>query len=215
MHGNPSSSRAPRARDVDGIVALARLNEAEAGGTLTGKRTPEAVAAAIARLPNIVAKRDGRVVGFLLTADKAAPDLPPVVRAMLAAYSGGADAYIYGPICVDASVRGGGVMAAMVDEVKRLLPGREGILFIRRDKPRRCAPMPSSACARSPASSMTAPTSRCSLIDENVDALAIASRQRARFARHALPAGFARYFFKLAGEAGGEREGARASAREG
>jgi predicted GNAT superfamily acetyltransferase len=119
--------------DVDGIVALARLNEAEAGGTLTGRRTPEAVAAAIARLPNIVARRDGGIVGFLLTADKAAPDLPPVVRAMLAAYSGGADAYIYGPICVASSERGGGVMAAMVDEVKRLLPGREGILFIRRD----------------------------------------------------------------------------------
>lgn len=119
--------------DVDGIVALARLNEAEAGGTLTGKRTPEAVAAAIARLPTIVARRDGQVVGFLLTADKAAPDLPPVVRAMLAAYAGDDDAYIYGPICIAASERGGGVMAAMVAELKRQLPGREGILFIRSD----------------------------------------------------------------------------------
>jgi predicted GNAT superfamily acetyltransferase len=80
-----------------------------------------------------VAKRDGRVVGFLLTADKAAPDLPPVVRAMLAAYPGAADAYIYGPICVDASLRGSGAAVAMVAALKRLLPGREGILFIRRD----------------------------------------------------------------------------------
>ncbi|MGE5147018.1 MAG: N-acetyltransferase family protein [Candidatus Eiseniibacteriota bacterium] len=125
-------ARADRA-DVDGIVALARLNEAEAGGTLTGRRTPEAVATALARLPNIVARRHGRIVGFLLTADKSAPDLPPVVRAMIAAYPGDTDAYIYGPICVAASERGGGVMAAMVAELKRLLPGREGILFIRRD----------------------------------------------------------------------------------
>jgi predicted GNAT superfamily acetyltransferase len=125
-------ARADRA-DVDGIVALSRANEAEAGGTLTGRRTPETVAAALARLPTIVAKRDGRIVGFLLTADKAAPDLPPVVRAMVSAYPGDNDAYIYGPICVAASERGGGVMAAMVAELKRLLPGREGILFIRRD----------------------------------------------------------------------------------
>jgi predicted GNAT superfamily acetyltransferase len=127
-------ARAGRA-DVDGIVALSRSNEAEAGGTLTGKRTQATVLAALERLPCIVAKRDGRVVGFLLTADKTAPDLPPVVRAMLAVYPGAADAYIYGPICVDASVRGAGVADAMVAEVKRLLPGREGILFIRRDNP--------------------------------------------------------------------------------
>ena len=121
--------------DVDGIVALSRLNEAENGGSLTGRRTQATVAAALARLPSIVARRDGRIVGFLLTADKTAPDLPPVVRAMLAAYPGAPDAYIYGPICVDASERGSGVAAAMVGELKRLLPGREGILFIRRDNP--------------------------------------------------------------------------------
>jgi len=127
-------ARATRA-DVDGIVALSRANEAENGGTLTGRRTHANVEAALERLPSIVARRDGRVVGFLLTADKAAPDLPPVVRAMLAAYPGADDAYVYGPICVDASVRGRGVAAAMVAELKRLLPGREGILFIRRDNP--------------------------------------------------------------------------------
>lgn len=127
-------ARAERA-DVDGIVALSRLNEAENGGSLTGRRTPATVAAALARLPSIVARRDGRIVGFLLTADKAAPDLPPVVRAMLAAYPGAPDAYIYGPICVDAGERGSGVAAAMVGELKRLLRGREGILFIRRDNP--------------------------------------------------------------------------------
>jgi predicted GNAT superfamily acetyltransferase len=121
--------------DVDGIVALSRANEAEAGGTLTGRRTHATVAAALARLPIIVARRGDRIVGFLLTADKAAPDLPPVVRAMLAAYAGAPDAYVYGPICVDASARGDGVAAAMVAELKRLLPGREGVLFIRRDNP--------------------------------------------------------------------------------
>jgi len=121
--------------DVDGIVALSRANEAEAGGTLTGKRSRATVEAVLARLPSIVARRGERIVGFLLTADKAAPDLPPVVRAMLAAYPGAPDAYIYGPVCVAASERGGGVAAAMVAELKRLLPGREGILFIRRDNP--------------------------------------------------------------------------------
>jgi GNAT superfamily N-acetyltransferase len=125
-------ARAGRA-DVDGIVALSRLNEAESGGTLTGKRTPASVLAAVERMPCIVARRGARLVGFLLAAAKDAPDLPPVVRAMLAAYAGGDDAYIYGPICVDSSERGTGAAAAMVDALKRLLPDREGILFIRRD----------------------------------------------------------------------------------
>ena len=54
---------------------------------------------------------------------------------MLAAYSGATDAYVYGPICVSAEERGKGFAQAMFAELQRLLPGREGILFIRRDNP--------------------------------------------------------------------------------
>lgn len=57
----------------------------------------------------------------------------PVIRAMLAAYPGTADAYVYGPICVSVEERGKGLAQAMFEELRRLQPGREGILFIRRD----------------------------------------------------------------------------------
>jgi hypothetical protein len=77
----------------------------------------------------------GAVAGVLLAdaAEHAASS--PIIRAMLAAYPGGPDAYVYGPICVDEAERGQGIAQAMFAERGRHLPGREGILFIRRDNP--------------------------------------------------------------------------------
>ncbi|MNP59900.1 hypothetical protein D3C76_1549340 [compost metagenome] len=57
----------------------------------------------------------------------------PVVRAMFSAYEGAPDAYVYGPICVAAEARGQGLAQAMFSALRRQLPAREGILFIRRD----------------------------------------------------------------------------------
>src|SRR4030095_8478966 len=59
----------------------------------------------------------------------------PIIRAMLAVYPGARDAYVYGPICVSAEERGKALAQAMFVELQRLLRGREGILFIRRDNP--------------------------------------------------------------------------------
>jgi predicted GNAT family acetyltransferase len=59
----------------------------------------------------------------------------PIIRAMLEAYPGTADAYVYGPICVKEEERGKGLAQAMFTELRRLERGREGILFIRRDNP--------------------------------------------------------------------------------
>jgi len=57
----------------------------------------------------------------------------PVIRAMLDAYPGSPGAYVYGPICVSEEERGKGLAQAMFAELRRLEPGREGILFIRSD----------------------------------------------------------------------------------
>jgi GNAT superfamily N-acetyltransferase len=43
------------------------------------------------------------------------------------------DAYVYGPICVEETERGQGVAATMFAALRARLPGREGVLFIRRD----------------------------------------------------------------------------------
>ena len=57
----------------------------------------------------------------------------PVVEAMLRVHPGGKGAYIYGPICVARSERGYGLAARLFAALRMQLPGREGVLFIRRD----------------------------------------------------------------------------------
>ena len=116
--------------DVQGILALAAENGPDRGGELSVRLRREAAVARISALPCIVARREGRVIGFLLTSEAKVP-CPPIVEAMLCAYSGSSGAYVYGPVCVDGTERGQGLAAAMFAELRQLLPGREGILFIK------------------------------------------------------------------------------------
>jgi L-amino acid N-acyltransferase YncA len=122
-----------RAGDIDGVLALQEANQAEYGGTLSARMPLEFFVAAIDGMPVIVARRDGRVVGFLVSSPKHPPPEAPVMRAMLRAWPGGDDAYSYGPVCVAAEERGHGLAAAMFAALRARLPGREGILFIRTD----------------------------------------------------------------------------------
>ena len=115
---------------VDGILKLAEANSPERGGELTGRLPREEVAATIQMSPAVVAVSKGLVVGFLLTWEKSFATTPCAVT-MLAAYSGSEDAFVHGPVCVDASLRGRGVAGAMFNELRKLIPGREGILFIK------------------------------------------------------------------------------------
>ena len=57
----------------------------------------------------------------------------PIVKAMFDAYQGTPEAYVYGPVCVGEEERGKGLAQKMFAALKRLEPGREGILFIRQD----------------------------------------------------------------------------------
>lgn len=122
-------------RDLDGIVALQAANQPERGGTLSACLPPARIAEMMSEMPLIVARRDGRVAGYLMTSTREMNADVPVINAMLAAYPGTADAYVYGPICVEAEERGKGLAQAMFSELRRLVPMREGILFIRRDNP--------------------------------------------------------------------------------
>lgn len=121
--------------EIDGIVTLQEANQPERGGTLSARFSREKILAMMQDLPLLVAREQGRVVAFLMTSSKTLNADVAIIQAMLAAYPGAADAYVYGPICVTAEARGKGVAQALFCEVKRLLPGREGILFIRSDNP--------------------------------------------------------------------------------
>ena len=119
--------------DLDGIVELQAANQPEQGGTLSASLPRSRIAEMMREMPLIVARRGDRIAGFLMTSTRAMNADVPIIRAMLAAYSGTSDAYVYGPVCVGAEERGKGLAQAMFSELRRLAPAREGILFIRRD----------------------------------------------------------------------------------
>jgi predicted GNAT superfamily acetyltransferase len=121
--------------DLDGVMDLQIANQPERAGTLSASLPRSRIAKMMCAMPLIVARRSGRITGFLMTSTREMNADVPIIRAMLAAYPGATDAYVYGPICVSAEERGNGLAQAMFAELQRLLPGREGILFIRRDNP--------------------------------------------------------------------------------
>ena len=121
--------------DLDGILELQAANQPERGGMLSANLSRSRVAELMLGMPLIVARRSGRVVAFLMNSTREMNDDIPIIRAMLDAYPGTADAYVYGPICVKEEERGKGLAQAMFTELRRLERGREGILFIRRDNP--------------------------------------------------------------------------------
>lgn len=119
--------------DLDGIVALQRANQMAQGGMLSAEIPRWRIAEMMHSMPLIVAKRDGHVRGFLMASTRAMMAELPVMVAMFGAYTAAADAYVYGPVCVDPAERGKGLAAAMFAQLRRLEPGREGVLFIRAD----------------------------------------------------------------------------------
>ncbi|MEO9386788.1 GNAT family N-acetyltransferase [Chromobacterium phragmitis] len=121
-------------QDRDGIASLLRDNSPSRGGALTGEFPADKVAAMLQTgMPVIAALRGGQVVGALFSAAADHPSPPPAVAAMLRAWPGSPNAYVYGPICVAESERGQGLPARLYAALRARLPGREAILFIRRD----------------------------------------------------------------------------------
>lgn len=121
--------------DVDGILALMAANQPSQGGRLSASLPRERLLAMLDDLPFVVARHQNEVIGFLLTCSRQMNADVPVIRAMLAAYPGKPDAYVYGPVCVAGHMRGQGVAAAMFACLKATLPKRQGILFVRQDNP--------------------------------------------------------------------------------
>ena len=119
--------------DVAGILELQAANQQACGGMLSAELPRGRVEAMMRSMPLIVARRSGRVVGFLMATTQDMNSGLAVVRAMFDAYPSSPESYVYGPICVDPSERGQGLAAAMFAVLRALEPGREGVLFIRSD----------------------------------------------------------------------------------
>ncbi|WP_219211073.1 GNAT family N-acetyltransferase [Variovorax boronicumulans] len=121
------------AADLEGILDLQAANQITRGGMLSAEFPRARIEAMMHSMPLIVARREGRVTGFLMSTTRAMNADVPVIRAMFQAYAGAEDAYVYGPVCVGQEERGKGLAEAMFAELRRHEPGREGVLFIRAD----------------------------------------------------------------------------------
>lgn len=120
--------------DVEEIAELLQANSAARGGALTGNFTREVVADMSSNdMPVIVACRAGRIVGVVFSAARDGAAQPPPIKAMWRAWPGGPSAYAYGPVCIAESERGRGLLPQLYAALKQRLPGREAVLFIRRD----------------------------------------------------------------------------------
>jgi len=119
--------------DAEGVYRLMTANLSTNGGTLSASFSLEQIAAMLQSMPMIVARHEDELLGFLMTSSRAASSEIPILRAMLDAYPEAIDAYIYGPVCVSSVMRGLGLAQRMFAELRRQMPGREGILFVRRD----------------------------------------------------------------------------------
>jgi len=133
MIKNENSIRRANKTDLEGIVELQAANQPDKGGTLSVNFPAAKIAEMMCKMPLIVSCRGNSITGFLMTGTQAMYADVPIISAMLATYPGTADSYLYGPICVSVEERGKGLAQTMFSELQRLMPGREGILFIRRN----------------------------------------------------------------------------------
>jgi predicted GNAT superfamily acetyltransferase len=119
--------------DIEGILDLQEQNLLCRGGLLSVRLPGAFIEAALHDLPQIVARREGELVAYLLAGSRDVHAHTPIIQAMFRAYTGSHDAYVYGPICVAESERGHGLATALFAELRERLPGRECVAFVRRD----------------------------------------------------------------------------------
>jgi L-amino acid N-acyltransferase YncA len=122
--------------DAERISALMMANSFDRGGALYGDWSVGVVTACIAAGQSIIVAMDGPLLsGVLFTSEKAGASAPPVV-AMLREWPGAADAYVYGPVCINHAARGQGVLEALYADLVARRPGREAVLFIKANNSR-------------------------------------------------------------------------------
>jgi L-amino acid N-acyltransferase YncA len=122
-----------RVEDIPDILALQSENQVSKGGSLSVEFSAQWFERAMKDMPIVIARRDGRLAGYLVSSSQAATQHLALPRAKYHAYPAGRQAYNSGPLCIAASERGRGLASQLFDAQRSLLRGREGVAFIRRD----------------------------------------------------------------------------------
>ena len=119
--------------DVPALLELQKANLVSAGGALSMQFSSEWFKRSISEMPIMVAKRDGTLVGYLVSSSRTATRHLALAEAKYRAYPAPPDAYNSGPLCVTASERGRGLAPRLFQAMRAQLPGREAVTFIRHD----------------------------------------------------------------------------------
>jgi L-amino acid N-acyltransferase YncA len=119
--------------DMPGVVVLQDANLPEQGGSLSVRHGPDWFLNTMGEMPLVVARRDGKIVGYVVASSLGAQSHVPILQAMLGAFTAPPDCYLYGPICVAATERGRGLAGRLFDYLCASLPGRPAITFVRAD----------------------------------------------------------------------------------
>jgi L-amino acid N-acyltransferase YncA len=128
--------RQAKIEDAARVSSLLMANSSERGGALYGDWSIGVVTKWISSGASLAIAIDGsKLLGVLFTSEKAQASGAPVM-AMLRSWPGTADAYVYGPVCIDEAARGQGVLEKLFAYVAARLPGREPILFIKANNTR-------------------------------------------------------------------------------
>ena len=119
--------------DIPELLALQEENQISRGGALSIEFSAEWFGKVMEKMPIVIARRSGRLVGYLVSSTPESTKDYALGQAKFAAYPAKIRAYNSGPLCIDASERGQGLAERLFDMQRSLLPGREGLAFIRRD----------------------------------------------------------------------------------
>ena len=119
--------------DIPGIVALQGLNLLSNGGFLSIEFSNDWFERVLSEMPIIVARRDGRIVGYLVSSPLSVAADAPIIQAKLRAYPGSGNPYNHGPVCIAKEERNQGLISRMFAALRERLRGREGIAFVRSD----------------------------------------------------------------------------------
>src|SRR5215475_4546837 len=119
--------------DIPAIVAMQEANLHENGGGLSVRQTADWFRRTMSEMPIVVVRRDGLVVGYALATSVAAKAHVGIVQTMLRAFPAPPNCYLYGPVCVAESERGKGLAGLMYQEMRKRLPGRNAMSFVRSD----------------------------------------------------------------------------------